>query len=203
MSIYKRYFRITEGPMVEEIDRLFELRIAAGKLYADLAVKHGATGANNYQRSGTFAGFSFAESPDKAVYRLDSKTRLWIPRKNVPAGKAIWEEINSLPSPSPVEHALRLVGLEPGLPMLTDAGRWYAPTLWGFGAPRNIWFVSVPWKDIDPSRLEQYRAEKAEGKQFNGELDALLWQPPANWQEVKSWQIEKETEELSAKSETA
>ncbi|MBN0977200.1 hypothetical protein JTY93_17285 [Pseudomonas hygromyciniae] len=87
--------------------------------------------------------------------------------------------------------------------MLTDTGRWYAPTLRGFGAPRNIWCVSVPWKDIDPSRLEQYRADKAEGKRFNGELDALLWLPPADWQEVKSWQIEKETEELSAKSEAA
>ncbi len=198
MSVYKRYFRITEGPVVDEIDRLFELRIAAGKLYAELAVKYGATGSSNYDRSGTFAGFTFAIPPDQSVYRRDRKTRLWVPRKNVPAGKAIWAEIKSLPTPSPIEYALRLVGLEPGLPMITDGGRWYAPGLWGYGAPSNIWFVRVPWKDVDPASLDQYKADRAAGKHFNGELDALLWKAPEDWTEVKGWQVEKECEELKS-----
>lgn len=202
MSVYIRYFRITEGPIVAEIDRLFELRTAAGKLYAELAVKYGATGASNYDRSGTFAGFTFAGRPDQDVYRLDKKTRLWVPRKNVPAGKAIWAEIKSLPAPAPIEHAMRLAGLEPGLPMLTDSGKWYAPTLWGYGAPRNIWFVSVPWKDVDPEKLEQYKVDKAAGTHFNRDLDALLWEAPADWTEVKRWQIEKEAEEIQAAIET-
>jgi hypothetical protein len=198
MSVYKRYFRLTEGPVVAEIDRLFELRIAAGKLYAELAVKYGATRSNNYDHNGAFAGFSFTDSPDKDVYRLDKKTRLWVPRKNTPAGKAIWAEIKTLPTPAPIEHAIRLAGLEPGLPMLTDAGRWYAPTMWGYGAPRNIWFISVPWKDVDPEKLSAYKAEKAAGKCFDRDLDALLWEAPAGWTEVKRWEIEKESEEIDA-----
>ncbi|MBD1553859.1 hypothetical protein [Pseudomonas typographi] len=198
MSVYQRYFRITEGPVVDEIDRLFDLRIAAGKLYQDLATKYGAAEAQVYERSGSFAGFTFATPPDQIVYRRDKRTRLWLPRKNVPGGKAIWEEIDSLPTTSPIAHALRLVDLEPGLPMLTSGGRWYAPCLWGFGAPHNIWFVSVPWKDVDPEKLAAYRAEKAEGKCFDRGLDALIWEPPADWAEVKSWQIEKEAEEIRA-----
>jgi hypothetical protein len=196
MSVYKRYFRITAGPVVDEIDRLFELRIAAGKLYAELAVKYGATGSSNYDRTGTFAGFTFATPPDQSVYRLEKKTRLWVPRKRG-RGEAIWSDIKALPAPSPIEHALRLANLEPGLPMLTDAGRWYAPTLWGFGAPRNVWFVSVPWKDVDPEKLAEYKAAKATGSSFYRNLDALTWEAPADWTEVKSWQIEKESEEIN------
>lgn len=198
MSIYQRYFRFTEGPVVEEIDRLFELRIAAGKLYKELADKYGAESANSWEHSGAFAGFQFTTAPDKNVFRMLPKHRLWVPRKNVPAGKAIWAEIRGLPTPSPIEHALRFVDLEPGLPMLTDGGRWYAPTLWGYGAPRNIWFARVPWRDEDPAKMEQYKAARESRTHFDRNLDALCWTPPANWVEVKGWEIEKEQEEIKA-----
>lgn len=195
MSVYKRYFRVTSGPMIAEIDRLFDLRIAAATMYKQLADKYGAEEANVYDRSGTFAGFAFKVPPDKNVYRRDAKTRLWLPRKNVPAGKDIWAEIKQLPTPEPIENAMKLAGLTPGLPMLTDAGRWYAPTIWGYGAPRNIWFVSVPWKDVDPDKLAAYHLDDG---RFDRDLEALSWQPPEEWVEVKRWQIEKEDEEIKA-----
>lgn len=199
MSVYKRFFRVTSGPMVEEIDRLFELRFAAGELYEKLRVKYGAKEVRTWEHSGAFAGFAFEAIPDDSIYcRVPKHHGMWRPRKNVPAGKAIWAEIKQLPEPSPVEHALRLVGLEPGLPMLMDAGRWYAPTLWGYGTPRNVWFVSVPWKDVDPDKLASYKAEKAEGKCFDRDLDALSWEPPVGWEEVKRWQVEKEHDEIKA-----
>lgn len=199
MSVYKRFFRVTKGPMVEEIDRLFELRFAASKLYEELRVKYGAKAVHNWQHSGAFAGFVFEKLPDQSIYcRVPKQRGLWRPRKNVPAGKSIWAEIKQLPEPSPIEHALRLVGLEPGLPMLTDAGRWYAPTLWGYGAPRNVWFVSVPWKDEDPQKLEEYKAIKAAKKGFDRDLGALLWEPPSDWVEVKRWEVEKEVDEIKA-----
>jgi len=198
MSVYKRYFRVTNGPMVEEIDRLFELRFAASARYKEFGDKYGATETHSFERSGAFAGFVFNTPPDQAVYRRDAKTRLWLPRKNVPAGKAIWAEINELPKAHTVEYAPRLAGLEPGMPFLTDAGRWYAPSLWGFGAPRNVWFVSVPWMDVDPDKLAAYKADKAEGKRFDRDLDALSWEPPAGWTEVKRWQVEKESDEIQA-----
>jgi hypothetical protein len=196
MSIYKRYFRITAGPVVDEINRLQDLRAAAGKLYAELAVKYGAAGASCYDRSGIFAGFTFATPPDQTVYRFDKKARLWIPRKKG-AGASIWSDLTSLPIPQPIDNAMRLADLEPGLPMLTDSGRWYAPVIWGFGRPHNVWFVSVPWKDIDPAELAQYKLDREGGGHFDRNLEHLLWEAPADWTEVKSWQIEKESEEIN------
>lgn len=198
MAVYKRYFRFTDGPVVEEIDRLFEARIAAGKLYKVLSDKYGAESANTWESNGGFAGFQFKTAPDKSIYRMLPKHRLWVPRKNVPAGKEIWSEINQLPKPSPIEHALRLVDLEPGMPMLCEGGRWYGPALWGYGAPRNIWFVSVPWKDVDPEKLSEYKSIKEAGHGFDRDLEALMWVVPEGWTEVKSWQIEKECEEINS-----
>lgn len=199
MSVYRRYFRFTDGPLVAEIDRLFEERIAAGKLYQQLADKYGAQEAHTYEQSGTFAGFKFGlgNQPDKTVFRFVAKHRLRLPRKNVPAGKAVWVEIDQLPKPQPIDSVLSQVGLSTGFPDVWDGGKGYAPQIWGYGAPRNIWFISVPWKDVDPDKMQAYLKEKAEGSR-DGELDSFLWTPPDNWTEVKRWEIEKEVDEIKA-----
>lgn len=199
MSVYQRYFRFTDGPLIAEIDRLFDERIAAGKLYSDLSDKYGAVTAHTWDRSGGFAGFKFSlgSQPDKAVFRFVAKHRLWLPRKNVPAGKAIWAEIDRLPKPRPIDSVLSQVGLSTGFPDVWDGNKGYAPQIWGYGAPRNIWFVSVPWKDVDPAKLEAYQKEKVEGS-HDDTLEAFLWTPPSNWTEVKRWQIEKEVDEIKA-----
>ena len=197
MSVYQRYFRITEGPVVDEIARLIELRSAAGKLYKELGDKYGASQVNNYERNGQFAGFFFKERPDTTVYRLIQKHRMWVPRRRGP-GAEIWKEIESLPCPEPIENALKLVELTPGIPCLTHGNRWYAPTVWGYSAPTPIWYISVPWKDVDPEKLEQYKIDRAAKTTFDRSLDHLLWEVPAGWTEVKRWQIEKEAEEIDA-----
>jgi len=200
VSVYQRYFRFTDGPLVVEIDRLFEERIAAGKLYQQLSDKYGAQAAHTYEQSGTFAGFKFSlgNQPDKTVFRFVVKHRMWLPRKNVPAGKAVWAEIDQLPKPQPIDSVLSQAGLSTGFPEVWDGGKGYAPQIWGYGAPRNIWFVSVPWKDVDPAKLAKYEKEKAEGTRRDGELDSFMWTPPANWAEVKRWEIEKEVDEIKA-----
>lgn len=197
MAVYKRYFRITEGPVVDEINRLQDIRVAAAALYMALAEKHGALSANNYDHSGTFAGFTFKETPDTSIYRMLKKHRLWVPRKTG-AGKAIWAEIDAIDAPKPVDRALLLVNLYPGAPCLMEGGRWYAPTVWGYYKPVNIWFISVPWKDVDPAELAQYKLDREAGSRVDSNLEHLSWEAPADWTEVKSWQIEKESEELNA-----
>ncbi len=77
MSVYQRFFRTTEGPLVDEIARLNELRSAAAQLYKDLGDKYGAKQVNNYDHNGQFAGFIFEEKPDTEVYRLIKKHRMW------------------------------------------------------------------------------------------------------------------------------
>lgn len=203
MSVYQRFFRFSDGPLLAEINQLFEDRIAAGKLYKELADKYGASSAHNYDHSGGFAGFKFdrGNEPDKSVFRFNAKHRLWLPRKNVPSGKAVWSEIDQLPRPQPIDSVLSQVGLSTGFPDVWDGGKGYSPQIWGYGDPRNIWFVSVPWKDVDPEKLKKYELEKSEGTRRDGELDSFLWTPPENWKEVKRWEIEKEVEEIKAEEE--
>lgn len=197
MSVYKRYFRITEGPMVDEIDRLQDIRIAAGQLYQQLADKYGATTVQAFN-SGTFAGFTFKERPDENVYRFIRKHRLWAPRKNVPAGKAMWAEINALTAPRPISDALELVGLTGKVPVIFSGGKCYLADVWGYGKPTSIWFVSVPWMDVDPEKMNQYKLDRADGGRYDNNLEHLQWEAPTNWTEVKQWQIEKEAEEINA-----
>ncbi|MFJ7315077.1 hypothetical protein ACIQVE_20405 [Pseudomonas sp. NPDC098747] len=198
MSVYKRYFRITEGPMVDEIARLQDLRSDTADAFRVLGDQYGAEDVFTWPRTGAFAGFKFPKGskPDEKLFRLMKKERLWIPRKTG-AGKAIWPIIERLPQVAPVENALHLVGLTPNVPSLVHHGRWYSPQLWGFGSPINVWFVSVPWLDVDPAELAQYQIDRAAGTHYDGNFEHLSWSMPKDWFEVKEWQVLKESEELS------
>ncbi|WP_288130988.1 hypothetical protein [Microbulbifer sp.] len=55
--------------------------------------------------------------------------------------------------------------------------------------------ISVPWKDIDPEKLEAYRKDKTTGC---GSMDHLLWEVPEGWEEIKEWQATKALEEAKA-----
>lgn len=201
MSVYKRYFRVTEGPMVDEIDRLQEL-LSVAAVHADKVAKQVGGEFKTWQSSGSFAGFAFKAPPCQKTYRLLKKHGLWVPRKNTPEGKEVWAAIEQVPLPAPVDSALKLADLSPNFPALCDGGKWYAPALWGFGKPVGVWFVSVPWLDVDPAELEAYKVERDAKTRFDRDLDHLSWAVPEGWVEVKRWQIEKEYEELSASAKT-
>lgn len=196
MSVYKRYFRFTEGPVVDEIDRLQDLFTVAAQSAVKVAEQVGGE-FQTWQSSGGFAGFKFKDIPCEQTFRYVKKTRLWLPRKNTPEGKAVWAAIDQVSLPDPVSSAIKLAGLTPDIPALFADGRCYVPTLWGFGKPVGIWFVSVPWMDVDPAELAQYKVDFAAGTRGDRNLEHLTWQVPEGWAEVKEWQIRKESEELS------
>lgn len=201
MSVYKRYFRITEGPMVDEIDRLQEL-LSVAAVHADKVAKQVGGEFKTWQSSGSFAGFTFKAPPCQKTYRLLKKHGLWVPRKNTPEGKEVWAAIDQVPLPDPAESALKLADLTPNAPALFSDSKWYAPTLWGYGKPVSVWFVSVPWLDVDPEELAAYKKDRAAGSRCDSNLEHLSWAAPEGWVEVKRWQIEKESEELSATEKT-
>lgn len=201
MSVYKRYFRVTEGPMVDEIDRLQEL-LSAAAVHADKVAKQVGGEFKTWQNSGSFAGFTFKAPPCQKTYRLLKKHGLWVPRKNTPEGKEVWAAIDQVPLPDPAESALKLADLTPNAPALFSDSKWYAPTLWGYGKPVSVWFVSVPWLDVDPEELAAYKKDRAAGSRCDSNLEHLSWEAPEGWVEVKRWQIEKESEELSATEKT-
>lgn len=196
MSVYRRFFRVTEGPMVEEIDRLQDLWAAAA-VHAEKLAKQVGGEFQTWESNGGFAGFTFKEAPCQKTYRLLKKHRLWVPRKNTPEGKEVWAAIDQVPLPAPVDSAMKLVDLTPNFPALFHGGKWYAPTLWGFGKPISVWFVNVPWMDVDPAELEAYKIERDAKTRRDTNLDHLSWTVPEGWTEVKHWQVEKEAEEIN------
>ncbi len=194
MSVYQRYFRVTQGAL---IDRLLELKAqkeAGTAAYLALRDEVGAENVHVYS-GGNFAGFSFKE-PDRNLYREQGGA--WLPRKNSKRGKELWAKINQLPKVPGAQRALDACGLGGGHPVLFCDGYAWSATVSGY-YDRNIWFVKVPWKDIDPQELEQYKADKASKTRLCADLDHLLWEPPAEWEEIKEWQFLKEWEELQAK----
>ena len=198
MSIYKRHFRVTSGPLIEEAKRIAEQIESARQAWIPFIERIGAK-QWRYWSDGSFAGLGFEQEPDTSIYRRDRRNSdIWIPRKNSKAGKALLDEISALPKSESIQNALRVVDLYPGIPALIDhrSGRWYGPAMGGM-ADKEIWFVEIPWRDEDPAVLEKYKNEKAAGISCDCELDHLLWQPPADWEEIKHWQYLKEWEELT------
>lgn len=196
MGVYKRYFRVASGALIDEIEKIKAQRDAASAALDELRPKVGAKDAW-FWKDGTFACFTFEKDPDPAVYR---RTKYgWVPKKNCKEGKAIWAEIKKVPACPHYERALLAVELNPDIPCLTDGSVAYWPALGGFPG-KNIWFISVPWKDVDPDEMADYIAKNEAGTHYNRDLDHLRWTPPADWLEIKEWQYLKEWEELSEES---
>ena len=193
MSVYKRFFRVTEGPFVSRIDQIFSERDEASKLYEALCKDIGASSAH---AGNVFAGFKFKPPGPNDPKNWKLSGSLWLPKKTTKAGKALQARIDSLPLPAQVQSALLAADLHSG-PALVEGNRWYGSTLYGAA---GIWFVCVPWRDEDPEKLEKYRNDRSAGIWMDGCLYHLLWSPPAEFVEVKRWQVEKEYEEITGKA---
>lgn len=195
--MYFRFFRVTEGELLDELSRLTDERNRAAEEALKLSRKLGATNFHVWSRGG-LAGFVFEKEPDqKAWCRADRKTGLYWPRKNTVEGKAIWKEIKGLPPIPNVQKALAIVGLDYSFPVICDDRNGYSPVAWGW-VDKGVVFVKVPWRDIDPAEMEEYKAARAKGTRMSCMLDHLLWEPPSYMVEIKEWEMLKETEELKA-----
>lgn len=189
-----RYFRITEGPVVDEVRRIIAKRKELSELYVEFEKRIGAKGTRIYNHSGKVAGFEFEEAPSNDVWRKPDRDGLYLPRKNSPTGKVLHKEIEALPRLPAIQDALKLVNLPPHSPIVFAEGRAYFASLYGFPA-KGVLFVRVPWRDVDPERLAQYRREKAERTHFNAEYEHAMWTPTPEMVEVKEWEVLKEMDE--------
>lgn len=58
----------------------------------------------------------------------------------------------------------------------------------------GVIFIQVPWRDEDPARLAEYKANKESENPrawFDSGLDHLLWTPHPSMIEVKEWEMLK------------
>lgn len=196
MSVYRRYFEIPESsPLAALMAEIGEQRREYREHIAALRDQYGATEAYYYSDSGNFAGFTFdPESRDNKIWRKPDSSGLVSPRLSTKGGKAVAEEIEATPKPWPIRDVFEHCGLGNGRWLITEGLRMHGATV-SFSHDPYHFFVSIPWKDVDPADLEQYRKDRDAGKFRSSEKDHLLWTPPADWVEVKEWQMKKVIDE--------
>lgn len=198
-NIYHRYFRVTHGPIMEKAIEIEASNAEARKALHAFCQEIGATDSLSY-RDGSPAGFRFPCTPDQSVWKQPNSFGAYWPRKNSAAGRAMLVRIEALPRIVDISQALEVAGLTPHVPMLISDRRGHSATITG-RTSLGVLFVGVPWRDIDPKELERYKAEREAGNSWSMGMDHLLWQPIAEMQEVKRWEVEKEIAELNARIE--
>lgn len=197
-GIYKRYFRVTTGPLIDAVKEIHKQQTAAvgqiRELINELGAKDAKLGAE-----GNIIGFTFDETPDSKLWKR-TRRGWYYPKQSSNAGRDLIKRIKALPKHPSYDEAVLAIGLIPGFPALVDTykGVGHSVTLSGH-IDLGVWFVTVPWEDIDPGELEQYKRDKASGKRWSASLDHLCWEPTADLIEVKEWQVLKEIDEMNEK----
>lgn len=195
MTIYQRYFRVTSGPLMDEVRKIEADNDRNRQAVLDFAAEIGATNMFSY-KDGTVSGFEFDKTPDQSIWKQPNSFGHYLPRKNTNGGKEMAKRIQGMPRLIGIGGALKSIGLYDSFPVLFGNGKGYISTLTGT-TRLGVMFVSVPWKDINPEELAQYKRDNAAGIHSSAELEHLGWQPTADMQEIKHWEMEKEIEELN------
>lgn len=194
-NVYYRFFRVTNGPLMDEAIRILEKRSESNQAIKELGERIGADPRVSERRG--LAGFVLPGDADDKDWKQPNSRGLRWPKKNTKAGREIMEAIKALPPRPSVDDALDAVGLPGGHPVLIEGSTGYAPVWWGWPG-KGVIFVKVPWRDIPQSELDAYRANEHWG---SVEMDHLLWEPHDSLQEIKEWEALRENEDL--KSEAA
>lgn len=198
-GVYKRFFRVVDGPLVERARQLLDEReqvIRRLKVFGKrrkvevLATSDGR--------------LAFAAKKDQKVdlqaWRRERNTSHLIPRGNTTEGRALKAEIVSLGQLPVVADALRVVGLHPHFPLLIEGRTGYSCGLYGTLEEPILFFVTVPWRNIAPKEKREYLKSNAAGNHMSMCLDHLCkWQPHPSMREVKQWEYLKEIEERGLK----
>lgn len=198
-NVYRRYFRVTSGPVMDFISHANEVNDAAHKQYLEILADIGAK-LQYYQRDGKLTGILFEGEPDSGVFKKNGQFG-WYPKKNCAKGREIHKRLESVETINP-SMALKSVGLST-VPVLFTGGRCYWATLTIIPETPPAAYVSVPWYDEDPAELEKYREERSKGTWGDGNLDHLLWQPSEGMEPVKEWELSRAIDEWNEKVKAA
>ena len=194
---YIRYFRVTSGPLMSRAREIEAANVEARKAVVEFCKEIGADNARSYN-DGRLVGFMFSQAPDLSVWKKPNRFHARMPRKNTAAGRDMLKRIDKLPQIVHINKALEEVGLYPDTPVLIGDHCGYTSTL--VGVPRTgVLFVGVPWRDVDPDELAAYKRDRDAKKWWSMSMDHFCWEPTADMQEVKRWEVEKEFEQINAK----
>lgn len=191
MTIYRRYFKVTSGPIVEAVGQVEagreKARAAIKELEAELNV-----GDMMFYNDGRFAGFDLNDDAETKMFKR-TEHGYYLPKLNYKKGKEIDAKIKALPRLSNQNEALAAVGLAGSYLVCMNRGMMYKPQL--AGRPQlGVWVVSVPWRDVSEKELDEYRNRN---NGFNSNMDHLLWEPHESMKEIKEWEALKIIDEMN------
>jgi len=186
MNKYTRYFKVTDGPLIDAIKASRETNKAAEQEYRNI-LKDVNNGQGYYQRNKKLVAIQFATVPDRKVFKKAWDG--WYPKQTTKEGKALHLKLKAVVTSNEDDH-LSLVGLK-GHTIIT--GRYLCqPTLNIIPSSPIVAFVGVPWYDEDPEKLAEYVNDPDTGC---SNMDSLLWKPTAHMEEVKEWEVQKAFDE--------
>jgi hypothetical protein len=175
MTVYRRYFRITEGPLVEEYKKTEKINDKAHKEYSEILKEIGAE-QRYYHQNFMLTCMLFSVYPDTKIYKR--KDSGWYPKKNCRQGKEIAKRIESVETKNP-DSCLEGIGLSYNSPEVFSGAKCYYNTLIVIPENKPVFYVSVPFNNEDKKDI--------------------TWEPSDEMQEVKKWEVEKHIEEWNDK----
>ncbi|MCP1375361.1 hypothetical protein [Dyella lutea] len=184
-----RFFKVTEGPLIEELNKIFDEQELAFDAAREIAKAVGATAPALYCRSWLF---QFEEAPPEATWKCEHRQgteRYYKPIRRSLVGRKWADEIKRLKVPRHHNDALSVVDLTKG-PAVVEGRHWYAPVVWGW-IDGPLFLVKVPWRAYAPEILDAYRAMRDAGEYGSGAMDHALWVPHPTMQEIEEWEALK------------
>lgn len=190
MNIYRRYFRVTKGPVVDEFKKIQSINSNAHKEYEKILSEIDAN-PSYYHIDNELVSIQFDTPPDSAIYKRVRSG--WYPKKNCKAGKELSKRFSAVKT-IPPSYTLKVIGLSSG-PTIFSSGKCYIPTILDIPEEPTVIYISVPWYDEDPEKIAQYKIDRESGKCFNRNIDSILWEPSPDMDEIKKWEMDRHINE--------
>lgn len=194
MDVYRRYFRVESGPLIEAVKEATEINQKARREYLMILQEIGAR-HEYYHNRGRLVGIIFDGKVDTCLFKLAKHG--WYPKKKCKAGKDLAERLKAVKTKD-IQEALSVVAL-PSHPTIFSGTTCYYPML--VVVPDNpiTVYVSVPWHDADPEKVEQYKKDHAAGTCGDTNMDSITWKPTPEMKEIKKWEFERHITEWNEK----
>jgi hypothetical protein len=196
MNVYRRYFRITNGPVIDHVSKAIDINTKAHKEYIEILNSFALAHDGYHHNDRKMVGISFKQTPDRDIFKRTKNG--WWPKKTSFKGREILKRIEEVETVSE-KDALQLLGLGRG-PRLFKTGLCYFATLTTIPENPPVVYITVPWCDRDPEEVQQYKEQRKNKTSFDANLDALLWTPSPEMEEVKEWEVKKHIDSWNYKN---
>ncbi len=190
MNVYRRYFKVAKGPLVDAVVHARQVNKEAWEKYQEILSDIGAK-PGYYQTRNCLVAVVFEKEPDRYLYKRSGKG--WYPKRNIKEGRALHERFAAVKTIDE-QKCLKEVGLTDN-PTIFGSNRAHCPSLTIIPSDTPVLFVLVPWYDEDPEKLARYVKDREKGSHYNGTLDAVLWCPTKDMLEVKEWEYLRSIDE--------